>query len=59
MSNIGERLKGFFSQCRRVFQVTKKPSRQEYKSVVKITGLGILIIGVIGFIITIIVQLLL
>ena len=35
----------------RIIRVAKKPSLYEFKSVLKITGLGIIIIGVIGFII--------
>ncbi len=51
MSKLLDRLKGFLVQCRRVFQVTKKPTRQEYTAIVKVTGLGILLIGLIGFIV--------
>jgi protein transport protein SEC61 subunit gamma-like protein len=32
-------------------KVTKKPSRDEYKITLKVSGLGILLIGFIGFII--------
>ncbi|MEK6923281.1 MAG: protein translocase SEC61 complex subunit gamma [Nanoarchaeota archaeon] len=42
----------------RVIKITKKPSLDEYKATAKATGLGITIIGIIGFIITMIVQLL-
>jgi protein transport protein SEC61 subunit gamma and related proteins len=48
----------FIRQCRRVLHVSKKPDREEYQQVAKITGLGILLIGVIGFIISIMAQLL-
>ncbi|MGF7117838.1 protein translocase SEC61 complex subunit gamma [Methanobacterium oryzae] len=47
----------FIRQCRRVLHVSKKPDREEYQQVAKITGLGIILIGVIGFIISIIAQL--
>tara|TARA_Y100000310_G_scaffold333369_1_gene410777 strand:+ start:1311 stop:1502 length:192 start_codon:yes stop_codon:yes gene_type:complete len=43
----------FLKECRRVLQVTKKPNMEEFKAIVKITGLGMLLIGAIGFIITI------
>jgi len=42
----------------RVLKITKKPSLDEYKMTAKATGLGIVIIGTIGFIITMVVQLL-
>jgi len=31
-------------------KITRKPNKEEYKTIVKITSLGILIIGLIGFI---------
>ncbi len=33
----------------RVWRVTKKPSLEEYKSVLKIVAIGVVIIGTIGF----------
>ena len=46
----------FLKESRRVLKVTKKPTTDEYKQVGKIVLLGMIIIGVIGFIITIIHQ---
>ena len=43
--------KSFILECKRVFKVTKKPSREEYKTIVKISAIGMLVIGAIGFII--------
>ncbi len=45
------KLKSFSKECRRVLKVTKKPNFEEFKTVTKITGLGMLVIGTIGFII--------
>jgi protein transport protein SEC61 subunit gamma-like protein len=47
---IGERI-------RRVLLVSTKPDKEEYKQSVKITGLGFVIIGIVGFVIFMIVQL--
>jgi len=47
------KFKSFIRECIRVLQITKKPSKGDYKTIVKITGLGILIIGAMGFIISI------
>jgi protein transport protein SEC61 subunit gamma-like protein len=47
----------FIKECIRVFKITKKPQSLEFKSIVKVTGIGILIIGLIGFIINITWQL--
>lgn len=41
----------FLLECRRVLTVTKKPTKTEFSSIVKVTGIGILVIGLIGFII--------
>ena len=45
-----------FKQYRRVFYVSKRPDRDEYVNVAKITGIGIIIVGVIGFIILLAAQ---
>ena len=54
---IKEKLHGFIVQARRVLMVASKPDRQEYRQSAKITGLGMAIIGVLGFLIFIMVQL--
>ncbi|MGZ7069298.1 MAG: protein translocase SEC61 complex subunit gamma [Methanobacterium sp.] len=53
-----ETISQFLRQCRRVLYVSKRPDRDEYINVAKITGIGIIIIGVIGFVISLIAQLL-
>ena len=50
--------KRFCKECLRVLKVTKKPTAEEFKVIVKVSGLGIIIIGLVGFIIQIIRQLL-
>jgi protein transport protein SEC61 subunit gamma and related proteins len=50
-------LKSFYNECVRVFKITKKPTKEEFKAIVKVSGLGILLIGFIGFIVTLIDQL--
>lgn len=52
------RLGSFISQIRRVLLVSNKPDKNEFKLSLKITGIGIVIIGVIGFIIFMIAQVL-
>ena len=46
-----KRFKTFLIECRRVFIVTKKPTKEEFKTIVKISGIGIIIIGILGFIV--------
>jgi len=50
MSKIGS----FFKQCGRVLRVSRKPTSEEIKQVAKVSALGMLVIGGIGFIITLI-----
>ncbi len=52
-----ESIISFIKLNQRVLQVAKRPDRDEYYNVARITGLGVVIIGVIGFIVSIIAQL--
>lgn len=47
----------FLRQAKRVLQVARKPDQEEYLNVSKITALGITIMGIIGFIITLVANL--
>ncbi len=51
-----EKLKRFIYQCRIVLRVTKKPTKDEFKTIVKVSGIGIMIIGFIGFVLQMIKQ---
>lgn len=44
-----QKLSSFIVECKRVLRVTKKPDSDEYKTIVKVAGLGILLIGAVGF----------
>ena len=44
-----DKIKKFFAQCKKVVRITKKPSKMEYQTIVKVSGLGILLIGLVGF----------
>ena len=46
-----QKLNSFIIECRRVLRVTKKPDSDEFKTIVKVSGLGILLIGAMGFLI--------
>ena len=50
------KFKSFVNECIRVLRVTKKPSREEFKTIVKVSGLGMTLIGFIGFVVTMIKQ---
>ena len=48
------KLRAFIGECRRVLTVTKKPTRDELVTIVKVAGIGIALIGLIGFVLQII-----
>jgi len=50
------KIKSFLIKCKRVLLITKKPGKEEYKTIAKVTGVGIVIIGLIGFIISLLWQ---
>lgn len=52
------KFQSFIVECKRVLIATKKPDREEFKTIVKISGFGILIIGLVGFVIHIFKELL-
>lgn len=45
----GVNFRSFSKECWRVLRITKKPDKQEFATIVKISGVGILVIGFIGF----------
>jgi protein transport protein SEC61 subunit gamma-like protein len=49
-------LKSFVEKCKRVWMIMKKPTRQEFLQVAKVSAVGILIIGILGFVISIIMN---
>ena len=46
------KFKGFLTECKRVLKVTKKPNKEEFRTIVKISGIGIAVIGLLGFLIS-------
>ena len=54
--SVFSKLKRFIGESKRVLIVTKKPTKDEFRTIVKASGLGILIIGFIGFVVAMIQQ---
>jgi protein transport protein SEC61 subunit gamma and related proteins len=52
--NVVEKLTKFISDSKRIFVVSRKPSKDEYKKMAIIIALGIVIIGLLGFFIQLI-----
>ncbi|HIH10109.1 MAG TPA: protein translocase SEC61 complex subunit gamma [Candidatus Diapherotrites archaeon] len=46
----------FMQSSTRVFTVSRKPGVSEYKTMAKITGLGIILIGIIAFFVKLILE---
>ena len=51
---IKEKLSSFFGQCVRVWHLLRKPSKEEWVNVSKISAIGLGLIGLLGFLITVI-----
>jgi protein transport protein SEC61 subunit gamma-like protein len=49
--NFKEKIAGFLDSSKRIFIVSKKPSSEEFWQISKITGIGIVLIALIGFVV--------
>lgn len=57
LSEIPDKLRHWFSEYKRVIIVSRKPDIEELSKISKISGIGILVIGLLGFVIQLIFQL--
>ncbi|MEK6928649.1 MAG: protein translocase SEC61 complex subunit gamma [Nanoarchaeota archaeon] len=55
-TSITAKIKSFFLQSKRVWFLLKKPSQEEFKSIAKVSALGIAVIGLLGFIISVFIN---
>ena len=46
-------LKSFLIKCKRVWHILKKPDKKEFTTILKVSAIGILAIGLLGFILAI------
>ncbi len=46
-----QKARRFFGQCWRVLRITKKPDQKEFHMLLKVSGLGFAAIGLLGFLI--------
>jgi len=53
---IWEKTKSFALKCRRVWHVLKKPSKNEFVTVAKVSAMGIGLLGVLGFLVSILMK---
>lgn len=54
---IFERLKRFIDNSRQVMSISYKPTREEFNKSAKVIILGIILIGAMGFVLSIIISL--
>ena len=52
--DIREKLGTFVSSSKRVFVIAKKPTWNEFQTMAKVTGIGILIIATLGYTVSLI-----
>jgi protein translocase SEC61 complex gamma subunit len=46
-------LGSFFIKCKRVWRALKKPNKKEFWTTAKVAGVGILVLGIFGFVLSI------
>ena len=51
-----EKLKSFIKKCKRVWHTLKKPTKKEFEQIAKISAIGIAILGLIGFLISMLMK---
>ena len=51
---IKEKLNSFYGQCVRVWYLLRKPTMEEFKAVSKVSAIGLGLIGLLGFLISIV-----
>ncbi len=50
-------MQNFVFKCARVWKITRKPTKEEFKTIARASSLGLLFIGLIGFLIATIMNL--
>lgn len=48
-----ETVKDYVTGCVRVTKIARRPNKEEFLKVLKLTGLGMIIIGLIGLLVTV------
>ena len=49
--NVQEDIDKFIKDSKRVLKVSRKPDKEEYIELAKISALGVLVVGAIGFVV--------
>jgi protein transport protein SEC61 subunit gamma-like protein len=51
-----QNISSFFVQCKRVWSLLRKPSKEEFTTIAKVSAIGLGIIGVLGFLIAVVMD---
>jgi len=51
-------LKSFLKQCVRVWSLLKKPGKDEFTTISKVSAIGLGLVGVIGFLVSMVMDIL-
>ncbi len=52
-----QKLSSWFLQYQRVWRLLRKPTMAEYKTISKVSAIGVLVIGALGFVISVVMTL--
>jgi protein transport protein SEC61 subunit gamma-like protein len=52
-----QQIKSFLLKCKRVWFALKKPSKEEFTLISKVSAIGVLLLGIFGFAISLIMKL--
>ena len=55
--DIEARVKTFWANSKRVMKMARKPTVKEMRLILRITGLGVVVIGAVGFVVKLIIGL--
>ncbi len=51
-----QKMRSFFLQSLRVWKILRKPTKFEYKTTIKVAALGIILLGLVGFLISLVMK---
>ena len=51
-----QKMRSFFLQSLRVWKILRKPTKFEYKPTIKVAALGIILLGLVGFLISLVMK---
>ena len=55
--DLENRVKTFWANSKRVIKMARKPTVKEMRLILRITGLGVVVIGAVGFVVKLIIGL--